>query len=109
MMTKIEKFAKLMEIKNNTRLSVHSYRYEMVVEVGRKYAKIVRTERNTDTGMLNEYSRSVAAFVDMKTGDIYKPANWKSPAKGIRGNVNINDGADSLDHHGFVRYARGGM
>ena len=27
------------------------------------------------------------AFVDIKTGDIFKPASFKAPAKGFRGNV----------------------
>ena len=29
-------------------------------------------------------SRSVHAFVDKKTGEVYKSASWKSPAKGVR-------------------------
>ena len=30
---------------------------------------------------------SVFAFIDPATGDIYKPAGWAKPAKGIRGNI----------------------
>ena len=29
-------------------------------------------------------SRSVHAFVDKKTGEVYKSASWKAPAKGVR-------------------------
>ena len=29
-------------------------------------------------------SRSVHAFVDKKTGEVYKSASFKSPAKGVR-------------------------
>ena len=29
-------------------------------------------------------NRSVHAYVDKKTGEVYKPASWKSPAKGVR-------------------------
>ena len=29
-------------------------------------------------------SRSVHAFVDKKTGEVYKSASWKSPAKHVR-------------------------
>jgi hypothetical protein len=29
-------------------------------------------------------SRSVHAFVDKKTGELYKSSSWKSPAKGVR-------------------------
>ena len=30
---------------------------------------------------------SAWAFVDIKTGDVLKPASWKSPAKHARGNI----------------------
>ena len=48
--------------------------YDFVCESGRKYYKIV---------MVNN-QRSVHAFVDKKTGQVYKPAGWKSPAKHVR-------------------------
>ncbi len=48
--------------------------YDFVIESGRKYHKIV---------MVNN-QRSVHAFVDKKTGEVYKPAGWKSPAKHVR-------------------------
>lgn len=107
MLTKIEAFAKLMEKKTNERmdkLGFTLYRYEMVIEYGRKYAKVIRTERCNKTGELYANSRSVAAFVDKQTGDIYKASSWKSPAKGVRGNVTFNDGAQALDDGGYVRY-----
>ena len=47
-----------------------------IQEGGRKYHKIVM---EYDNG-----SRSVHAFVDKKTGEVYKSASWKSPAKGVR-------------------------
>lgn len=46
---------------------------------GKKYIRIVKNEQSG--------SRSVYAFVDAQTGNIYKPANWNSPAKHIRGNL----------------------
>ena len=33
---------------------------------------------------------SIHAFVEIATGDIFKPAGWKAPAKGARGNVTDN-------------------
>jgi len=36
----------------------------------------------TDSG-----SRSVHAFVDKKTGEVYKPASFKAPAKIVRYNL----------------------
>jgi len=50
--------------------------YDYIIESGRKYHKIVMV----DSGK----GRSVHAFVDRKTGELYKSASWKSPAKGVR-------------------------
>ena len=50
--------------------------YDYIIESGNKYHKIVMI----DCGG----SRSVHAFVDKKTGEVYKSASWKSPAKGVR-------------------------
>ena len=52
--------------------------YKFYIEEGRKYHKIVM-----DTG--NQLS--VHAFVDKKTGEVYKPASFKSPAKIVRFNL----------------------
>ena len=52
--------------------------YKFYIEEGRKYHKIVM-----DTG--NQLS--VHAFVDKKTGEVYKPASFKSPAKIVRYNL----------------------
>ena len=53
--------------------------YKFFIEEGRKYHKIVMT----DCGGSN----SVHAFVDKKTGEVYKPASWKAPAKIVRYNL----------------------
>jgi hypothetical protein len=49
--------------------------YEFTFESGRKYHKIIMNANG---------QRSVHAFVDKKTGEIYKSASFKSPAKGVR-------------------------
>jgi hypothetical protein len=49
--------------------------YEFYPETGRKYHKII---------MVANGSRSVHAFIDKKTGEVYKSASWKAPAKGVR-------------------------
>jgi len=49
--------------------------YEFYIESGNKYHKIIMSANG---------SRSVHAFVDKKTGEVYKSASWKSPAKGVR-------------------------
>ena len=60
--------------------------YDFVIESGRKYHKIIMV---IDNGADRSPSRSVHAFVDKKTGEIYKSATWKSPAKGVRYDLRI--------------------
>lgn len=64
---------------------------------GRKYTKIIS-------------DGSVCAFVDMSTGDIYKPAGWQAPAKHVRGNIFSKEGGkEALSLGSFiysVRYLR---
>ena len=55
--------------------------YKFYIESGRKYHKLIM---ETGSG-----SRSVHAFVDKKTGDVYKAASFKAPAKGVRFNLCI--------------------
>ena len=50
--------------------------YKFTIEEGRKYHKIIQTD--TSGG------GAVHAFVDKKTGELYKAASFKSPAKGVR-------------------------
>jgi len=54
--------------------------YEFTLDTGRKYHKIMMSANG---------SRSVHAFVDRKTGEVYKPASIKAPAKGVRFNLLI--------------------
>ena len=57
--------------------------YKFSIESGRKYHKIVMETESQ--------SRSVHAFVDQKTGEVYKPASWKAPAKHVRYNLLMID------------------
>jgi len=76
--------------------------YTFTIESGRKYHKIMMT---TGGG-----SRSVHAFVDMKTGEVYKPASIKAPAKGVRFNLLVITDREWLLEHadwaGGYLYAR---
>ena len=53
--------------------------YDFVCESGRKYYKII---------MVNN-QRSVHAFVDKRTGEVYKPAGWQGPAKHVRYDLRV--------------------
>lgn len=52
--------------------------YDFFIEEGRKYLKIIMDARG---------SKSVHAFIDKKTGEVYKPASYKAPAKHVRYNL----------------------
>jgi len=57
--------------------------YKFVIESGRKYHKIIMEVPNHN----RPASRSVHAFVDRKTGEVYKAASFKAPAKHVRFNL----------------------
>lgn len=54
----------------------------VVVEEGRKYYKVIQVDTS-----LGNFQRSVHAFVDKQTLDLYKPVGWNAPAKGVRYNL----------------------
>jgi len=63
---------------------------------GKKYYKIVQQEFETweKSKYFGQYrDGSVHCFVDKETGDVYKAASWRSPAKHIR--FNLQNEADS--------------
>jgi hypothetical protein len=65
--------------------------YKFYIESGRKYHKLIM---ETDSG-----SRSVHAFVDKKTGQVYKSASWKAPAKGVRFDLRLIEQREWLLEH----------
>ena len=75
---------------------------DYVIESGKKYHKIIMVDSGS--------SRSVHAFVDKKTGEVYKSAGWKAPAKGVRFDLRIIEQREWLlenaDWAGSYLYAR---
>ena len=62
------------------------------VKTGKKYYKIVQQEFETweKSKYYGQYrDGSVHAFVDKKTGQVYKPASWAAPAKHVRYDLRI--------------------
>jgi hypothetical protein len=57
--------------------------YDYIFESGRKYHKIIMIDSSV------RKNRSVHAYVDKKTGEVYKPASWKAPAKGVRFDLRV--------------------
>ena len=77
--------------------------YKFYIETARKYHKVWM---ETDSG-----SRSIHAFVDKKTGEVYKPASIKAPAKGVRYNMLLINSREEMfrraDWAGGYLYMRG--
>lgn len=75
---------------------------DYVIESGKKYHKIIFVDGGG--------SRSVHAFVDKKTGEVYKSASWKAPAKGVRYDLRLIKDREYLlenaDWSGGYLYAR---
>ena len=67
--------------------------YKFDYKVGKKFIKVF----NLQYEEANEYynrkagyrAGSVTAFIDKNTGEVYKPASWKSPAKHVRYDLRI--------------------
>ena len=60
------------------------------VSNGRKYAKVISSS--------GENQNFVFCFIDRKTGDVYKAATWKSPAKHVRYTITDEESAQELAH-----------
>ena len=84
---------------------------------GVKYIKVkyfqTNVETNHETGvktLVGGEKGSIHCFVERTTGDIYKPAGWKSPyLKGnnaVRGNIYDKSTFEKTDMHGGWLYAR---
>jgi hypothetical protein len=63
------------------------------VSMGKRYAKIIARDRGS---IDNEKMGSAWAFIDLRNGDVLKPASWNTPAKHARGNI--------FDEHGGTKY-----
>ena len=63
------------------------------MELGRKYWKVNQVDYDANG---EEFSGGVHAFVDRNSGDVYKPASWKSPAKHVRYDLRIINNREYL-------------
>ena len=59
---------------------------EFRCQAGRKYWKIMQYDLSPNG---ERWSGGVHAFIDKKTGVVYKPASWKSPAKHVRYDLRV--------------------
>ncbi len=80
------------------------------VKSGKKYYKIVQQEFETWEGSkyYGKYrDASVHAFVDKKTGQVFKPASWAAPAKHVRFDMRIITQRTLLHNPNFTGWAGG--
>ena len=78
-----------------------------VIRTGKKYYKIIQQDFDTFRDR-NEYrDGSVHAFVDKNTGEVYKPASWKSPAKHVRYDLRLIKDRNNLHDFRFTGWAGG--
>jgi hypothetical protein len=75
---------------------------DYVIESGKKYHKVIMVDGGS--------SRSAHAFVDKNTGEVYKSASWKSPAKGVRYDLRLIEQREyvleNCDWSGSYLYAK---
>lgn len=76
--------SKIEEVKNHCPI-------DFLIDTGRKYHRIVFVDGGGQ--------RSVHCFIDKNTGEVYKSASWKSPAKGVRYDLRIIEEREWLLEH----------
>ena len=74
---------------------------------GKKYLKVVREEFDTFQGRNKWRDTTVHAFIDRETGEVYKPASWKAPAKHVRFDLSNDLDRQNLHDPNFVGWAGG--
>ena len=101
-----KKLPQLEKIENGTE-NLYKWDYK----VGKKFIKVF----NLQYEEANEYynrkggyrAGSVTAFIDKNTGEVYKPASWKSPAKHVRFDMRIIKEREFLHNPKNVDWAGG--
>ena len=67
--------------------------YKFDYQVGKKYIKVFNLQYSEASDYYNRpagyRAGSVTAFIDKNTGEVYKPASWKAPAKHVRYDLRI--------------------
>ena len=72
---------------------------------GKKYLKVVREEYDERNDRWRD--TTVHAFINTETGEVYKPASWKAPAKHVRFNLSNDLDRQNLHDPNFVGWAGG--
>ena len=78
-------------------------RISFFIEKGRKYYKVCLRWKQVNRQFKDDIS--VHCFVDKLTGEVYKPAGWKQPAKHVR--FNMSDDSDRARLYNVCDWAGG--
>ena len=85
--------------------------YKFDYEVGKKYIKVFNLQYQESCDYYNRpagyRAGSVTAFIDKNTGEVYKPASWKAPAKHVRFDLRIIKEREFLHNPKNVDWAGG--
>ena len=85
--------------------------YKFDYQVGKKYIKVFNLQYQESCDYYNRpagyRAGSVTAFIDKNTGEVYKPASWKSPAKHVRFDMRIIRHREFLHNPKNVDWAGG--
>ena len=85
--------------------------YKFVFKTGKKFHKVYFLEYREASeyyGTKAGYkSGSVHAFIDKQTGEVYKPASWKAPAKHVRFDLRLIKDREFLHNPKNVDWAGG--
>ena len=78
-------------------------RIKFFIENGRKYYKVCLRWKQVNRQFADDIS--VHCFVDKLSGEVYKPAGWKQPAKHVR--FNMSDDIDRAKLYNVCDWAGG--
>ena len=98
---------RLAEIENGTYKDL----YKFVFKTGKKFHKVYFLEYKEKCDYYNRpagYSAgSVHCFIDKQTGEVYKPASWKAPAKHVRFDLRLIQDREFLFNPNNIDWAGG--
>ena len=85
--------------------------YKWDDKVGKKFIKVFNLQYEEPNEFYNRKggyrAGSVTAFIDKNTGEVYKPASWKAPAKHVRYDLRIIRHREFLHNPKNVDWAGG--
>ena len=98
---------RLAEIENGT----YKVLYKFTFKTGKKFHKVYFLEYKEKCDYYNRpagYSAgSVHCFIDKQTGEVYKPASWKAPAKHVRFDLRLIQDREFLFNPNNIDWAGG--